>query len=88
VLTDVIMPGMSGRQLADQVAALRPSIKIVYMTGYTDDMVVHHRILEPGIAVLQKPFTRQQLGAKVRAALDSASDEKSLGQSAGAEQTD
>ena len=85
LLTDVIMPGMSGRQLAEQVAALRPSIKIVYMTGYTDDMVVHHRILEPGVSVLQKPFTRQQLGAKVRTALDTASDGKSLGQSASAE---
>lgn len=81
MLTDVIMPGMSGRQLADKVARLRPSMKIVYMTGYTDDMVVHHRILEPGIAVLQKPFTRQQLGAKVRVG------RKSLGQSAGAEQS-
>lgn len=81
MLTDVIMPGMSGRQLADKVARLRPSMKIVYMTGYTDDMVVHRRILEPGIAVLQKPFTRQQLGAKVRVG------RKSLGQSAGAEQS-
>ncbi len=70
LLTDVIMPGMSGRQLAEKILAKRPTTKIVYMTGYTDDMVVQHRVLEPGVQLLQKPFTKLELAAKVRATLD------------------
>jgi two-component system, cell cycle sensor histidine kinase and response regulator CckA len=70
LLTDVIMPGMSGRQLAEQILSKRPQTKIVYMTGYTDDMVVQHKVLEPGVQMLQKPFTRSDLAQKVRSALD------------------
>ena len=70
LLTDVIMPGMSGRQLAEKILSKRPETKIVYMTGYTDDMVVQHRVLEPGVRLLQKPFTRVDLAMKVRATLD------------------
>jgi PAS domain S-box-containing protein len=70
LLTDVIMPGMSGRQLAEQILQKRPQTKIVYMTGYTDDMVVQHRVLEPGVKVLPKPFTRVELARKVRSTLD------------------
>ena len=70
LLTDVIMPGMSGRQLAESILAKRPKTKIVYMTGYTDDMVVQHKVLEPGVMLLQKPFGRADLALKVRAALD------------------
>lgn len=69
-LTDVIMPGMSGRQLAEQILSARPEMKIVYMTGYTDDMVVQHKVLEPGVALLQKPFNKTQLARKIRAVLD------------------
>jgi len=72
LLTDVIMPGMSGRQLADKILSKRPETKIVYMTGYTDDMVVQHRVLEPGVQLLQKPFTKVELAQKVRATLDSS----------------
>ena len=70
LLTDVIMPGMSGRQLAENILGKRPETRIVYMTGYTDDMVVQHKVLEPGVKLLQKPFSRDDLGLKVRATLD------------------
>jgi two-component system, cell cycle sensor histidine kinase and response regulator CckA len=70
LLTDVIMPGMSGRQLAERVLSRRPQTKIVYMTGYTDDMVVQHKVLEPGVQLLQKPFSKTDLALKVRSTLD------------------
>ena len=70
LLTDVIMPGMSGAQLADSILSQRPQTRIVYMTGYTDDMVVQHKVLEPGVKVLQKPFGKVDLGLKVRSTLD------------------
>ncbi|HEV2468422.1 MAG TPA: PAS domain S-box protein [Candidatus Sulfotelmatobacter sp.] len=70
LLTDVIMPGMSGRQLAEKIQTGRPKTRIVYMTGYTDDMVVQHKVLEPGVQLLQKPFTKADLALKVRATLD------------------
>jgi two-component system cell cycle sensor histidine kinase/response regulator CckA len=70
LLTDVILPGMSGQRLAEQVLGRRPQTKIVYMTGYTDDIVVHHRVLEPGVQLLQKPFSKTELALKVRSTLD------------------
>jgi two-component system, cell cycle sensor histidine kinase and response regulator CckA len=70
LLTDVIMPGMSGRQLAENILSKRPQTKIVYMTGYTDDMVVQHKVLEPGVMLLQKPFSKVDLALKVRSTLD------------------
>ena len=70
MLTDVIMPGLSGRQLGEEVMATRPETKVVYMTGYTDDMVVHHKVLEPDVALLQKPFTHIELARKIRLVLD------------------
>jgi PAS domain S-box-containing protein len=70
LLTDVIMPGISGPQLADKILASRPNTKVVYMTGYTDDMVVQHRVLEPGVELLQKPFSKLDLAQKVRSTLD------------------
>jgi PAS domain S-box-containing protein len=70
LLTDVIMPGMSGRQLAERIQSKRPQAKVTYMTGYTDDMVVQHKVLEPGVQLLQKPFTKVDLALKVRATLD------------------
>ena len=70
LLTDVIMPGMSGRQLAERILSNRPQTKVMYMTGYTDDMVVQHNVLEPGVQMLQKPFTKRDLALKVRATLD------------------
>jgi two-component system cell cycle sensor histidine kinase/response regulator CckA len=61
VLTDVIMPGMSGRELADRLRPLRPEAPVVYMSGYTDDAIGHHGLLDPGTLFLQKPFTADAL---------------------------
>ena len=70
LLTDVVMPVLSGRQLADQLAKVRPDAKVLYASGYTDDAVVRHGVLEAGISYLQKPFTADSLARKVREVLD------------------
>ena len=69
LLTDVIMPGMSGRELADQLKARRPALQVLFMSGYTDDAVVRHGMLEPGLAYLEKPFRPAALLRKVREVL-------------------
>jgi len=70
VLTDVVMPGLSGPDLTKQLLERRPGLKVVYMSGYTDETIVQHGVLQPGIAFLHKPFTANALGRKVREALD------------------
>ena len=70
LLTDVILPRLSGRDLAVQLAALRPSVKVLYMSGYTDRAVLQNGVLEPGLAFLQKPFSLRTLAAKIREVLD------------------
>ncbi|MBI5240195.1 MAG: PAS domain S-box protein [Elusimicrobia bacterium] len=70
LLTDVIMPDMNGRELARHAAKVQPGIRVLYFSGYTDDVISRHGVLEPGIALLQKPFTPEVLAQKVREALD------------------
>jgi CheY-like chemotaxis protein len=70
LITDVVMPGMNGRELRDQLSARRPGIKVLFMSGYTADVIAHQGILEEGIQFLQKPFSMVTLAVKVRKVLD------------------
>jgi PAS domain S-box-containing protein len=70
LLTDAVMPGMGGSELARRITVDRPQTRVLYMSGYTDDAVVRHGLLEAGTAFIQKPFTTEALAGKVRAVLD------------------
>jgi PAS domain S-box-containing protein len=70
LLTDVVMPGGSGPELVKQLMAHRPNLRVIYMSGYTNEAILHHGVLEPGIVFLQKPFSSETLRQKVREAFD------------------
>jgi PAS domain S-box-containing protein len=71
LLTDVIMPGMNGRELAQRISEIRPQTKVLYMSGYTENVIGHDGTLDAGVSLLQKPFTLRELKSKVREVLDS-----------------
>jgi PAS domain S-box-containing protein len=70
LLTDVIMPGMNGRELAQRISEIRPNVKTLYMSGYTENVIGHNGTLDAGVRLLQKPFNLRDLRSKVREVLD------------------
>ena len=74
LLTDVVMPGMNGRLLAEKLAPRQPGMKVIYMSGYTDAFISGHGVLKPGTCLIHKPFTEETLITKVREVLDATSD--------------
>ena len=70
-MTDVVMPGKNGRRLAEEAQQQQPDLKVLFMTGYSRNAIVHQGRLEPGVAWIQKPVTNDQLAAMVRKVLDS-----------------
>ncbi len=71
LLTDVVMPDMNGKQLFDILSQTRPSLRVLYMSGYTDNIIVHHGVVDKGVQLIQKPFTNQTVLTKVREIIDS-----------------
>jgi CheY-like chemotaxis protein len=69
LFTDIVMPAMDGRKLAEEATARRPGLKVLFTTGFTRNAVVHNGVLDPGVNFLAKPFTVDQLAAKVREVL-------------------
>jgi CheY-like chemotaxis protein len=80
LLTDVVMPQMSGRELAERLKLLHPETKVLYMSGYTAGAIIHHGVLEPDTPFVQKPFTPDSVARKVREVLDAQQNEPSEGQ--------
>ena len=68
---DVVMPGMNGRDLSRKILAIHPNLKVLFMSGYTTNVIVHHGVLEEGIHFIPKPFSIKDLSIKVREVLDS-----------------
>jgi CheY-like chemotaxis protein len=70
LMTDVVMPDMNGRDLAEKLQALYPDLKVLFMSGYTANIIAHHGVLEEGLHFIQKPFSVKDLAAKIRAVLE------------------
>jgi PAS domain S-box-containing protein len=83
LLTDVVLPRISGRKIAEHLTPLRPGMKVLYMSGYTDDTILRAGVLEAGTAFLQKPFTPTSLAHRVREVLDAGSGENPKGSANG-----
>jgi len=70
LITDMIMPGMNGKELAEEIAKIYPDAEILYASGYTSEHIVHSGSLEPGVQFIQKPYSIQSLSRKIRDVLD------------------
>jgi DNA-binding NtrC family response regulator len=75
LITDIVMPGMNGRELADRLKKAQPGLKVLFMSGYTDKAIVHQQVLDEKMPFIQKPFGPQALVDKVREVLDSTADD-------------
>ena len=70
LITDVVLPGMSGKELADKLMKIKPDLKILFMSGYTESTTYLHEVLEPGFPFIQKPFSKKELAVMVRQLLN------------------
>jgi DNA-binding response OmpR family regulator len=70
MITDVIMPGINGRELYEELKRTRPALKVIYMSGYSSDVISTHGVLDSGVTLIRKPFSIQEISARVRQVLD------------------